>query len=99
MWRSRDPLRRFRLYLENRGLWDDHKEAALIAQVKKTVASAVETFESQTDFALDAPFDHVFGTVGDSLCIDNMEYCKENHDDDRCYQRQRHCYTDKDVIR
>src|SRR6056300_262867 len=44
-------------------------------------------------------FDHVFGTVGDSSCIDNMEYCKKNHDDERCYQRQHHCFTNKDIIR
>jgi hypothetical protein len=28
-----------------------------------------------------------------------MEYCKKNHQDDRCYQKQHHCFTDKDIIR
>ena len=44
-------------------------------------------------------FDHVFGTLGDASCIDNTSYCKENHHDERCYQKQQHCYTEKDVIR
>ena len=43
-------------------------------------------------------FDHIFGTVGDISCIDNMAYCKENHHDDRCYQEQYYCFTNKDII-
>jgi sterol desaturase/sphingolipid hydroxylase (fatty acid hydroxylase superfamily) len=44
-------------------------------------------------------FDHIFGTLGNESCIDNTKYCKENHNDARCYQEQYHCYTEKDIIR
>ena len=44
-------------------------------------------------------FDHIFGTIGNASCIDNMEYCKKNHHDERCYQKQHHCYSKKDVIK
>lgn len=44
-------------------------------------------------------FDHVFGTYKSGVCIDNMEYCKKNQDDDRCYQPQYYCYKDKDVLK
>lgn len=43
-------------------------------------------------------FDHVFGTYKSGTCIDNMKYCKENHHDDRCYQEQYYCFTNKDII-
>ena len=33
-----------------------------MAEVKAEVAKAVEEFESPKDWALDAPFDHVYGT-------------------------------------
>jgi len=43
-------------------------------------------------------FDHIFGTYKGDVCIDNMEYCKKNHIDDRCYQRQYYCYSDSDIL-
>ncbi len=44
-------------------------------------------------------FDHVFGTYNGDVCIDNMEYCKKNHSDDRCYQPQYYCFSDSDILR
>jgi pyruvate dehydrogenase E1 component alpha subunit len=61
-WKLRDPLIRFRKYLENKGLWDKDKQAALDEEIKQEVDSAVKEFETRTDFKPDAPFDHVFGT-------------------------------------
>jgi sterol desaturase/sphingolipid hydroxylase (fatty acid hydroxylase superfamily) len=53
----------------------------------------------KTNFNIIFPlFDHLFGTLGDPSCIDNTDYCRRNLSDDRCYQRQTYCYTDKDVI-
>ena len=61
-WWQREPLIRFRRYLNKRGMWSDEKEAALREDVKKEVDLAVKEFESLHDFKPDAPFDHVFGT-------------------------------------
>ena len=44
-------------------------------------------------------FDHIFGTYKKGPCIDNIEYCKKNHSDDRCYQSQHYCYHDRDILR
>ena len=60
---ARDPLARFRVYLENKGLWDDKKQAALETELKAEIAAAVKRFEARSDFKPDAPFDHVFGTA------------------------------------
>ncbi len=43
-------------------------------------------------------FDHVFGTLGDESCINNVDFCKKNHHDDRCYQEQVKCFTGRDII-
>ncbi|MGD2107823.1 MAG: pyruvate dehydrogenase (acetyl-transferring) E1 component subunit alpha [Phycisphaerae bacterium] len=62
MWQSRDPIPRFRSYLESKNLWDDDKERKLEAEIKQQVEDAVRNFEAKGDFKIDAPFDHVFGT-------------------------------------
>lgn len=41
-------------------------------------------------------FDHFFGTASDDFCIDNTEYCQQTTDD-RCEQKQQHCFTETDV--
>jgi pyruvate dehydrogenase E1 component alpha subunit len=60
---EKEPLIRFRKYLDDKGFWDDAKEEKLLAEMKAQVAKAVEEFETPKDWALDAPFDHVYGTT------------------------------------
>ena len=62
-WQVRDPLIRFKSYMEHKGLWDDQKEAAYLEEVKAELEQAVKAFEErQTQARPDAPFDHVYGT-------------------------------------
>jgi len=61
-WEKREPLLRFRKYLEKKNLWNDDKQAELEAAVKQRVDAAVKSFEADTDFRMDEPFDHVYGT-------------------------------------
>jgi len=60
---EKEPLLRIRKYLDDKGFWDDKKEEKLLAEVKEQVGKAVEEFETPKDWALDAPFDHVYGTT------------------------------------
>jgi 2-oxoisovalerate dehydrogenase E1 component alpha subunit len=41
-WRRRDPIARFRRYLEGRGLWDEAAERDLVAEVKAEIDEAVQ---------------------------------------------------------
>lgn len=59
---EREPIQRFRRYLERKGIWDEEKQAALEAEVKAEVDAAVSEFEERKDFKPDILFDHVFGT-------------------------------------
>ena len=61
-WQEKDPLTRFRVYLEAKGLWDGVKEEALWEAVKAEIAEEVKAYEAGTELKMDTPFDHVFGT-------------------------------------
>ncbi|MCK4872071.1 MAG: pyruvate dehydrogenase (acetyl-transferring) E1 component subunit alpha [Phycisphaerales bacterium] len=62
IWAKRDPITRFRKFIEQKDLWDDEQQTDLEAQCKQKIEAAVAAFESRTDFKVDSPFDHVFGT-------------------------------------
>jgi pyruvate dehydrogenase E1 component alpha subunit len=61
-WWGRDPILRFRTYLEAKGILPPELQKRLSDEVKAEVDAAVREFESRTDFKPDAPFDHVYGT-------------------------------------
>jgi len=61
-WESRDPIPRFKGYLEAKGLWNEKKEKKLEGEIKQQVEDAVRNFEAKADFKPDAPFDYVYGT-------------------------------------
>jgi pyruvate dehydrogenase E1 component alpha subunit len=73
-WWKREPLQRFRMYLEKRGIWDAAKQEAMEAEVKAEVDGAVQEFEAATDFQPDASFDHVFGTRHESIEAQRAEF-------------------------
>lgn len=62
LWEKRDPIIRFKKYLEDKGLWDEAKQTALDEEVKKRIEDAVKIFESRKDFKPDTPFDFIYGT-------------------------------------
>ncbi|MBM4395076.1 MAG: thiamine pyrophosphate-dependent dehydrogenase E1 component subunit alpha, partial [Deltaproteobacteria bacterium] len=62
-WWKRDPIPRFKGYLERKGIWDAEKQSALEAEVRAEVEAAVRELEDgDRKFKPDAQFDHVFGT-------------------------------------
>ena len=76
-WRSRDPLTRFKMYIENKGIWNDDLEAGMQTEIKAEINAAVEKFESQTEFKPDAPFDHVYGTTHPEIERQRAEFLDE----------------------
>jgi len=59
---KREPIARFRTYLEKKGMWDASRQEAMEKEIKETIDTAVRSFEERTDFKPDLCFDHVFGT-------------------------------------
>ncbi len=77
LWWEKEPLIRFRKYLEDKGLWDETKEAALAEEIRQEVDTAVQRFESVTDYPLDEPFAHVYGESHPELERQHQEFLAE----------------------
>jgi len=45
-WSRRDPIERFRLYLKNKGLWDEHFESRVRKETEDLINEAIEEAES-----------------------------------------------------
>ncbi|WP_391208288.1 pyruvate dehydrogenase (acetyl-transferring) E1 component subunit alpha [Psychrobacillus sp. L4] len=45
-WEKRDPLVRFRTYLEGKGLWNEEKEAEVIEKAKEEIKEAIKKADS-----------------------------------------------------
>ncbi|HEB83836.1 MAG TPA: pyruvate dehydrogenase (acetyl-transferring) E1 component subunit alpha [Bacteroidetes bacterium] len=73
-WAKRDPILRFRLYLEQKGHWNDTAQAKLEEEIKGEIDEAVKQFESEHDFPPDAPFDYTFGTPVADLEAQRAEF-------------------------
>jgi pyruvate dehydrogenase E1 component alpha subunit len=58
-----EPLLRFRQYLRAAGLWDEDREAALLARCAAQVESAVAEYSAGGKPSTDAMFDHLFAAA------------------------------------
>ena len=67
-WKKKDPLIRFKVYMENKGLLDDKKEAKLDEELEAYVKEVFEKVEKEGPIVtLDEVFDHTFATLTDEL--------------------------------
>jgi pyruvate dehydrogenase E1 component alpha subunit len=73
-WKKRDPLIRFRKYLEDAGHLDDGAHEALEEEVRAEIEAGVEALERDTDYKPDAAFDHVYGTTHDVIEDQRREF-------------------------
>ena len=77
LWWDKDPIPRFRSYLEQKGLWSEKQESEMKAEITEEISAAVKRFEASTDFKPDAPFDHVFGTRHEAIEDQRAEFLRE----------------------
>ncbi len=66
-WAKRDPIQRFRQYLEGKKLWDSKKQEALEAELKATLAEAVEKAEKEPVPNIDTLFEDVYAELTPQL--------------------------------
>jgi len=71
---EREPLPRYRRYLEKKGVWDEAKQEALETGIKAEIDAVVKEFEARTDFAPELLFDHTFGTENRELQRQRREF-------------------------
>ncbi len=66
-WRQRDPLKRFRRFLEKRGLWDDAAEEAARAEFEAEFSDAIKAAEDAGAPPVASMFDDVYAEVPERL--------------------------------
>ncbi len=72
-WESKDPILRFRKFLEGKKLWNAKKETALAEEVRKEVSAAMEEYESILPQDVDDMFRYMYEEM--------PSYLKEQLDD------------------
>jgi pyruvate dehydrogenase E1 component alpha subunit len=76
-WEAREPLPRFRRYLEDKGILDAAGEAALEAEVDTEIREAVERAEARMQANLLDVFEHVYAEPTDELRAQREELGRE----------------------
>ena len=66
-WQKRDPIVRFKEYLEKKKLWDSKKDAALLEEVKSELADAVERAEKVPPPEIEDIFNDVYAELTPQL--------------------------------
>jgi pyruvate dehydrogenase E1 component alpha subunit/2-oxoisovalerate dehydrogenase E1 component alpha subunit len=80
-WRKRDPLDRFRSYLEARDLWDEDEEQALVDQLQSDIKDAIETAEAAPEPDLETMVTDVYAEMPARLEEQLQEILRYGGDD------------------
>ncbi|MDQ1912482.1 pyruvate dehydrogenase (acetyl-transferring) E1 component subunit alpha [Paenibacillus sp. GD4] len=73
-WEQKDPLHRFRLYLQSKGLWTDEEEAAVVEDAKNTVAEQIKKAEETEKMTVPGLIDSMFETTPKHLEQQKADY-------------------------
>lgn len=66
-WENTDPIKRARLYLESKKLWDEKQEQELIKEYIKEIDTLFEQTEAYPPYELDDVFQHLYSEPPDDL--------------------------------
>jgi pyruvate dehydrogenase E1 component alpha subunit len=72
--RTRDPLTRYRTWLEGQGLWDQDREEQTVAELDELIEQAARDFDAAGPVDPSAMFDHVFAAEPPRLARQRAEY-------------------------
>jgi len=76
-WQKRDPIQKFRQYLEGKKLWSEKQETALVESLKKDLAEAVERAEKVPPPSLEDLFTDVYKELTPQLIRQQAALVKE----------------------
>lgn len=66
-WADRDPIKRFRIYLENKGIWSEDKDKALQEELANAVEEAVKLAEAYPRPTLEDTFRYTYAQMTPDL--------------------------------
>ncbi|TGU87905.1 pyruvate dehydrogenase (acetyl-transferring) E1 component subunit alpha, partial [Mesorhizobium sp. M00.F.Ca.ET.186.01.1.1] len=73
-WELRDPLIRFRKFLESKGLWSEKDEEAVIEEAKAAVADAIKKADETPKMKVTELIDVMFETLPPALEEQKAEF-------------------------
>lgn len=73
-WEQRDPLIRFRKFLENKGLWSEKDEEAVIEEAKQAVADAIKKADEYPKMKVTELIDVMYDNLPAHLEAQKAEY-------------------------
>ncbi|MFW3145335.1 MAG: pyruvate dehydrogenase (acetyl-transferring) E1 component subunit alpha [Thermoplasmatota archaeon] len=76
-WEDKDPLKRFRIFLEGKGLWTEEWEKRLVEKAKGLIKESVKYAESLPDLEPEDLFKYMFGEMPPNL-LEQLEYLKKS---------------------
>lgn len=76
-WKKRDPIQRFRQYLERKKLWNEKAESKLQEELKADILSAIEAVEKEPPPPEESMFDDVFRELTPQLIKQKEALLKE----------------------
>ncbi|MCU0798360.1 MAG: pyruvate dehydrogenase (acetyl-transferring) E1 component subunit alpha [Candidatus Thermoplasmatota archaeon] len=75
-WEDKDPLKRFRLYLKNKGVWTQAWEDDLTLKAQDLIKTSVEKAESIGNLRPEEMFEHIYSEMTPDL-KDQLGYLKK----------------------
>lgn len=76
-WEKKDPLIRFRKYLEEKGLWSQEEEEAYIEEAKETVNNALKEADAAEKMTIPGLIDSMFEELTPTLKRQRAEFAGE----------------------
>lgn len=73
-WEKRDPLVRFRSYLEKKGLWSEEKEEEIIERAREDIKEAIKKADAQPKQKVTELIEHMFEELPQHLEEQLAEY-------------------------
>jgi len=78
-WEKKDPLKRFRIYLEKKDLWSEEEEEKIQDEVKNTIDEAVEKALSHPEPRIENVFEYTYKEVPPYV-NEQLEFLKKELD-------------------
>ncbi len=73
-WKAKDPLVRFRAYLEKKGLWNQSDEEAVIEEARTAVTDALAKADATPAMSVEGLIDSMFAQLPAKLAAQRAEY-------------------------
>lgn len=75
-WEKKDPIIRFRTYLEGKGIWSEEKENEIIDQAKEDIKEAIKQADTYPKQKVSEFIEHMFEELPNNL-VEQLEVYKE----------------------